>query len=177
VTTDKIYLIGFMACGKSTLARALGERLDWRVEDIDDLIEVHERQTIADIFTKHGEAYFRQVERDMLRLVQPLRQAVVATGGGTFVDPDNRALMNMDGVSVWIDVPLEDLIPRIPLDGRRPLAASRADLERLYASRFEAYQLAHVRVAPGRAPVAAVADQVLDALRTRPPLVRSGPLG
>ena len=177
MTSDKIYLIGFMACGKSTLARTLGERLDWRVEDIDDLIEVRERQTIADIFSKQGEGYFRQVERDMLRLVQPLRQAVVATGGGTFVDPENRSLINLDGVSVWIDVPLDDLIPRIPLDGRRPLAASRADLERLYASRVEAYRLAHVHIAPGRAPVSAIADQVLDALRTRTPLVRSGPLG
>ena len=149
MTADKIYLVGFMACGKSMLARALGARLDWRVEDIDDLIEVRERQTIADIFAKHGEPYFRQVERDMLRLVQPIRQAVVATGGGTFADTDNRALINLDGVSVWIDVPLDDLIPRIPLDGRRPLAASRADLERLYASRVEAYRLAHVHIAQG----------------------------
>jgi shikimate kinase len=62
---------------------------------------------------------------------------VVATGGGTFTDPDNRAFINFDGVSVWIDVPLVDLIPRIPLDGRRPLAANRADLERLYAARIE----------------------------------------
>ena len=121
MTADKIYLVGFMACGKSVLARTLGARLDWRVEDIDDLIEVRERQTITDIFAKHGEPYFRQVERDMLRLVQPIRQAVVATGGGTFADADNRALINLDGVSVWIDVPLDELIPRIPLDGRRPL--------------------------------------------------------
>jgi len=177
VTADKIYLVGCMACGKSMLARALGARLDWRVEDIDDLIEVRERQTIADIFAKHGEPYFRQVERDMLRLVQPIRQAVVATGGGTFADAESRALINLDGVSVWIDVPLEDLIPRIPLDGRRPLAASRADLERLYASRVEAYRLAHVHIAPGRAPVTVVADQVIDALRTRPPLVTNGPFG
>ena len=176
MTADKIYLVGFMACGKSTLARTLGDRLGWRVEDIDDLIEMRERQTIADIFSRQGEPYFRQVERDMLQLVRPLRQAVVATGGGTFVDPDNRTLINLDGISVWIDVPLEDLIPRIPLDGRRPLAASRADLERLYATRVEAYRLAHVHIAPGRAPVTAVADQVLDALKSRPPLVRSGPL-
>lgn len=177
MSIDKIYLVGFMACGKTTLAKTLGERLDWHVEDIDELIEVRERQTIADIFARHGEAYFRQVERDMLRLVQPLRQAVVATGGGTFADPDNRALINLDGVSVWINVPLDDLIPRIPLDGRRPLAASRADLERLYAGRVESYRLAHVHIAPGRAPVPVVADQVLDALRALPPLVRSGPLG
>jgi len=175
MTTDKIYLIGFMACGKSSVARALAERLGWRAEDIDELIEAHERRTIADIFTAHGEPHFRSVEREMLRLVLPLRHTVVATGGGTFVDPDNRALINIDGVSVWIDVPLDELIPRIPLDGRRPLAATRADLERLYVSRLEAYRAAHIRVAASRAPIAAVAEQVLDALQTLPPLVgRSG---
>ncbi len=123
VTTDKIYLVGFMASGKSTIARALAHRLRWQSEDVDDLIERRERRTIADIFTKQGEPYFRAVEREILTLLQPLRQVVVATGGGTFADPDNRAMVNMDGVSVWIDVPLTDLIPRIPLDGRRPLAA------------------------------------------------------
>jgi shikimate kinase len=177
VTTDKIYLIGFMACGKSTVARALAERLGWRAEDIDELVEAHERRSIAEIFTTNGEPYFRSVEREMLRIVQPLRHTVVATGGGTFVDPDNRAMINVDGVSVWIDVPLDELIPRIPLDGRRPLAPTRADLERLYASRLDAYRAAHIRVAPGRAPTAAVAEQVLDALQTLPPLVgRSGSL-
>ena len=146
--TDKIYLVGFMASGKSTIARALAARLHWQTEDVDDLIERRERRTIAEIFSKQGEPYFRSVEREILKLVLPIRHLVVATGGGTFADADNRALINLDGVSVWIDVPLDDLIPRIPLDGRRPLAASRADLERLYASRVEAYRLAHVRIAP-----------------------------
>ena len=73
MTPDKIYLVGFMACGKSTLARALARRLGWGVEDIDDLIEARERRTIADIFAAHGEPYFRALEREMLRLVQPMR--------------------------------------------------------------------------------------------------------
>ena len=84
MTTDKIYLVGFMAAGKSTAARALGQRLQWRAEDVDDLIERRERMTVADIFTRHGEPYFRQAERDMLQILRPLRHIVVATGGGTF---------------------------------------------------------------------------------------------
>ena len=146
VTTDKIYLVGFMASGKSTIARALAARLRWRVEDIDDLIEARERRTIAEIFAQQGEPYFRAVEREILRSSSRCGTLVVATGGGTFADPENRAFINLDGVSVWIDVPLADLIPRIPLDGRRPLAADRAQLERLYAARVDAYRLAHVRV-------------------------------
>jgi len=97
-----------------------------------------------------------------------MRSVVVATGGGTFVDPDNRQQINLDGTSVWLDLPLVDLIPRIPLDGRRPLAANRAQLERLYASRLDAYRMAHIRVAPGGAmPVAAVVDHVMAALQQR----------
>jgi shikimate kinase len=173
MTTDKIYLVGFMASGKSTIARALATRLGWRSEDVDELIEQRERRTISEIFAQQGEGYFRAVERDILRLLQPLRHVVVATGGGTFLDPDNRALIELDGVSVWIDVPLVDLIPRIPLDGRRPLAANRADLERLYAARVDTYRLAHVRVT-GQAAVPATVESVLEALQHLPPIVAPG---
>ena len=63
---DKVYLVGFMAAGKTTLARALGKRLDWRVEDVDERIEAREGRTIASIFAREGEAYFRAVERAVL---------------------------------------------------------------------------------------------------------------
>ena len=158
---DKIYLVGFMASGKTTIAHALAARLGWRAEDVDDLIEKRERLTIAEIFGRHGEPYFRAAERDMLRLLQPIRHVVVATGGGTFVDPENRSLINLDGVSVWIDLPLAEIIPRIPLDGRRPLAANLAELERLYASRQEAYRLAHVRIGASGMAVDGVVEQTL----------------
>lgn len=176
MNTDKIYLVGFMASGKSTVARALAARLHWRAEDIDDLIERRERQTVADIFARQGEAYFRGVEREILKLLLPLRHVVVATGGGTFADAENRAAINLDGVSVWLDVPLSDLIARIPLDGRRPLAADRAQLERLYALRTDAYRLAHVRVSASRLPAHVVADRILEALNQLPPVFdRSAP--
>ena len=101
-----------------------------------------------------------------------MRHLVVATGGGTFADPDNRALINLDGVSVWIDLPLADLIPRIPLDGRRPLAASRAQLEQLYQARVDTYRLAHVRVCAARVPVSAVVDRILEAIHQLPPILQ-----
>ena len=176
MTADKAYLVGFMACGKSTLAREVAGRLGWTAEDVDDLIEIRERHTIAEIFTARGEPYFRAVEREVLKLVQPLRHVVVATGGGTFADPANRAAINIDGVSIWLDVPLDELIPRIPLDGRRPLAVDRPSLERLYASRVEGYRQAHVRIAAAGRPVGALADEVVEVLRHHPAVGASSSL-
>jgi len=162
VKADKVYLVGFMAAGKTSVARALGKRLDWPCVDIDELIEQRERQSVADIFATHGESYFRAVERQVLLEQIGPRHLVVATGGGTFADPQNRAAINGDGVSVWLDVPLERLIGRVPADRRRPLAADRAGFERLYHQRRAGYEQAHVRLDAGRASVDALVEQLVD---------------
>jgi shikimate kinase len=166
VTIDKIYLVGFMAAGKTTVARALSARLGWRAEDVDELIEARERRPIAEIFARQGEPYFRGVEREILKLLLPLRHAVVATGGGTFVDADTRAAINMDGLSIWLDVPFESLLARLPADGRRPLAADRAQMERLFAVRQTAYAQAHLRIEAGAAAAEEIAEQILDKMAT-----------
>lgn len=158
---DKLYLVGFMGAGKTSVARALGRRMDWRVEDIDHRIEARERQRVADIFAQRGEPYFRTVEREVLRELLGQRHAVVATGGGTFVDPDNRAAMLSDGAVAWLDVPLERVIERVPADGRRPLAADRVQMEQLYARRRAAYSQAHVRIDASR-PVAEIVERILE---------------
>src|SRR5439155_1624411 len=84
---------------------------------------------VADIFAKRGEAYFRSLERQVLAEQMAPRHLVVATGGGTFADVQNRAVINNDGVSVWLDVPLDRLIARVPAGGRRPLASDRAGFD------------------------------------------------
>jgi shikimate kinase len=164
VKTDKIYLVGFMAAGKTTMARALARRLEWRAEDIDDMIEQRERRAVADIFARDGESYFRAVERHVLQAVLPVRAAVVATGGGTFVDPQNRAAINADGVSVWLDIPFQVVLDRLPADGRRPLAADRAQMEMLYETRRLAYQEAHLRLDASRARQEELVEELLDRL-------------
>lgn len=158
---DKLYLVGFMGAGKTTVARGLGRRLGWRVEDIDERIEARERKTVAAIFAQQGEPYFRQLERQALVELLPDRQIVVATGGGTFAEADNRALMLADAATVWLDVPLEHVLRRVPTDGRRPLASDRARLEQLYFRRHLAYAHAHLQVDASQ-PVPAVVEAILD---------------
>ena len=162
--TDKIYLVGFMAAGKTTLARKLAKRLDWQMADIDELIERREQLTISEIFAKRGEPYFRSVERAILADQIAARQVVVATGGGTFADPHNRDLINQDGVSVWLDLPLDQAIARVPARGRRPLAADRSEFERLYHARRASYQQAQIRLDAGRANADAMVEELLDKL-------------
>ena len=158
---DKLYLVGFMGAGKTTVAAALGERIGWRVEDIDERIEARERRSVSAIFVQEGEGYFRQAEREVLRELLPERNVIVATGGGTFADPDNRAMMLSDGAVAWLDLPFGRLVERIPSDGRRPLAADLIQMEQLYLRRRLAYAEAHIRIDSGR-PVDEVVERLLE---------------
>jgi shikimate kinase len=165
VTVDKIFLVGFMAAGKTTVARALAARLEWRAEDVDELIEARERKTVSEIFARHGEPYFRAIEREILRLLLPLRHVVVATGGGTFVDLENRGAINRDGLSIWLDVPFEEVLARVPADGRRPLASDRLKMERLFSTRRLAYAQAHMRVDASAASPEQTADTIMERIK------------
>jgi shikimate kinase len=159
--TDKIYLVGFMTAGKTTVARALAQRLSWRLFDLDQEIEARERLAVSEIFAIRGEAYFRELEREVLARIVPVRHAVVATGGGTFVDPLNRAAILADGCSFWLDVSFNEVVARLPPDGRRPLATTRTQMETLFHTRRAAYQQAQVRIDAVRA-VDAIVEQILD---------------
>lgn len=158
---DKLYLVGFMGAGKTTVASALGRRLGWRSEDVDERIEAREKRSVAAIFVDEGEGYFRQVERSVLSDLLPLRNVIVATGGGTFADPGNRATILSDGAVAWLDLPLSRVIERIPPDGRRPLAADLVQMEELYLRRRQAYLEAHVRIDAAK-PVDEIVERLLE---------------
>src|SRR4030095_3319697 len=104
--------------------------------------------------------YLRALERQVILSLVALRHAVVATGGGTFVDAENRAAINADGLSVWIDVPLDVLLARIPADGRRPLPHYSVQMALLYETRRLAYQQAQVRLDASRARSEELVEQL-----------------
>jgi len=169
VTADKIYLVGFMGAGKTTLAQALARRLGWQAEDVDAIIEARERRSVVDIFARNGEPHFRTLERQVIFSLLPLRHAVVATGGGTFVDPENRAAINADGVSVWLDLPFDELLARIPPDGRRPLATDLTQMTLLYEGRRLAYEQAHIKIDAARRRPEELIEELVEKLARQSP--------
>jgi shikimate kinase len=80
------------------------------------------------------------------------------------MDPESQQAIRLDGTSVWLDVPLETIVARLPADGRRPLSADRAQMERLFAIRQAGYARAHLRV-DATGPADAVAERILEALQ------------
>jgi shikimate kinase len=140
-----------MASGKSTIGRLLAHGLGWSFFDTDDEIEAAEKTTIAEIFDTRGEAEFRRIESQILRQhvhwIERGRPAVLALGGGAFVDPANRALVLANGIAVWLDCPLETVERRVAQAHHRPLARDPEKFRALFAARREAYLQADVRIA------------------------------
>ncbi len=145
-----IYLVGFMGSGKSTIGRLLAYELGWHFSDIDDEIEDEERRSISDIFETDGESHFREIEaagiRKRVRNIQSGKPTVVALGGGTFVQEDNYELLSNNGVSIWLDCPLDVIRKRLTTASHRPLAKDAEKLEQLYHSRREKYSRADFRI-------------------------------
>src|SRR4051812_17978196 len=102
-----IFLIGFMASGKTTVGRLLAERLGWAFVDLDEVIEVAAGKTVAEIFAAEGEAGFRRRETEALREVVQRRKTVVATGSGAPCREENISAMLAGGRVYWLDVTAE----------------------------------------------------------------------
>lgn len=148
--TPGLYLVGFMGCGKTTVARLVADELGWGFVDTDADIEAAQQRTIAQIFDEDGEAKFREIEtaviRRRVRMVQTGHPMVVAVGGGAFVQPVNFELLTEHGISVWLDIPLEMVIRRVGVATDRPLARDPQKFEELYLARREAYARADFRI-------------------------------
>jgi len=174
--TDKldrpIVLVGLMGAGKSTVGRRLARRLGLPFIDSDSEIEEAAGTTAADLFERYGENDFRDGERRLVARLIDGTVRVIATGGGAFVDPGTRQLLNERAITVWLDAPVEVLAERTGRRNTRPLLRSgnrSATLERLSEQRQPMYSEAHIRILSGdgahrdvvEAIIAAVSDHLV----------------
>jgi shikimate kinase len=120
-----IFLIGFMASGKTTVGRLLAERLEWAFVDLDKLIEDGAGGTVADIFAAEGEEGFRKRETEALREVAQRRKTVIATGGGAPCREENLEAMLGAGRVFWLEVSPEEAVQRAGKASGRPLLDCR----------------------------------------------------
>jgi shikimate kinase len=148
-----IFLTGMMGAGKTTLGRQLSDYLLYPFVDLDVYIESWEGKQVRNIFSEQGETYFRQVEAKALRdLPNRYAQAVVATGGGAPCFHDNMAFMKTAGFTVYLDVPVGELVRRLQASDlqERPLLAGKSQdeltdyLEAILHRRKAIYQQAHL---------------------------------
>ena len=153
-------LMGFMACGKSTVGSLVAARTGAPYRDLDTLIEECCGMPIADLFRRDGERAFRDLEARLLP-VALAPGAIVALGGGAPLRDASWAVIRERAVSVWLDVPLAELMARAGPGADRPLLGGRgeAELRALLEARLPRYQQADHRV-DGRRPPEVVAEEV-----------------
>lgn len=155
-----------MATGKSTVGRILASELGWPFSDLDSEIEREQQTTISQIFALHGEAAFRALEteaiRKKVRKIQAGHPYVIALGGGAFLQPDNWELVKNNGITIWLDCPLERINQRLVGDTTRPLAVSPERIAQLMEQRKPFYARANYRVEADCDDVRQITRRILD---------------
>lgn len=162
-----VVLVGLMGVGKSTVGRRLARRLGLPFVDSDSAIEDAAGYSPAEIFERFGEQDFRDGERRLVaRLVEGEVQ-VIATGGGAYIDPRTRKLLNERAITVWLDAPVDILADRTSRrDTRAQLRHGnpKETLKRMSEERRPSYEEAHIHVRSGDGAHREVVDAIVDAL-------------
>jgi shikimate kinase len=163
-----IVLVGLMGVGKSTVGRRLARRLGLTFVDSDAAIQDAAGLSPAEVFERYGEDDFRDGERRLVaRLVAEGDVRVIATGGGAYIDPQTRELLNSRAITVWLDAPVDVLAERTSRrDTRAQLRNGdpKATLERLANERRTSYEQAHIHVKSGGGAHKEVVDAIVSAL-------------
>lgn len=128
IALKRIFLIGYMACGKTTFGRALARKLGMDFIDLDFYIEQRFRKSINEIFSEKGEEAFRRMETAMLREVGEFEDVVISCGGGTPCFNDNMDYMLERGDVVWLQASVERIVQRLVINNvRRPLMKGKSE--------------------------------------------------
>jgi len=160
------FLTGFMGSGKTTAGRTAAKKVDAAFMDLDRETEVSAGMSVAEMFEKYGEGYFRRLESATLKLALAAsalisqRSMIVALGGGTIIDPANAALINKFGKTIFIDCNFESCYARIEGDVSRPLVKTREELENLFKVRQNVYFENSAQVVDGECDVNILAERI-----------------
>lgn len=142
---QNIVLVGFMGCGKSTVGREIGMQLNYPLVDTDCLIVESVGMSVAEIFSKHGEAYFRDLETNLLSqiLASDCSQQIISTGGGLPVREQNRKMLKKLGYVVWLKGSVDTVLERTGKSKHRPLINEpnpKEKIQRMLAERDPIYE-------------------------------------
>ncbi len=159
-----LVLIGMMGSGKSSVGRALASKSGAPFLDTDALIEGRNRKTVSALFQEWGEPRFREFEKTILaETLAEENPAIISTGGGAVIDPENRAAMRASGYVFYLHAPVEVLYQRLKRDSTRPLLQQNDPLEtlrQLLEKRQAFYEEAHDRIDVSQLRQRAVADEI-----------------
>jgi shikimate kinase len=165
-----IVLVGMMGAGKSSIGRRLAARLGIAFVDADAEIEAAAGMSIADIFERHGESYFRTGEARVIARLLDGGPQVLATGGGAFINADTRAVIGAKGISVWLKADFDVLMRRIRRRTDRPLLKTEdpaATLRALMDVRYPVYAEAALIVESRETPHETIVEEIMLGLRRR----------
>ena len=150
---NRIYLVGYMGAGKTTVARRLANHLGWEVVDTDAMFEEKYRISVCDFFNKYDEPLYRKLESEVLKSTADLENVVVSTGGGTACYFDNMDWMNQHGLTVFLRISQKAVVDRLlHAKRKRPLAEGKTESEltefvtRHYTERLPFYEQAKITV-------------------------------
>ena len=165
-----LVLVGLMGVGKSTVGRRLAKRLGLPFVDSDAAIEDASGFPAAEVFERYGERDFRDGERRLVARLVEGEVRVIATGGGAYIDPTTRKLLNERAITVWLDAPVDVLAERTARRDNRPLLkkGDRTEiLSRLADERRDGYAQAQIHIRSGGGAHGDVVDAIVAALRER----------
>lgn len=145
MSSNNIYLTGFMGAGKSRVGRLLAQKLSRKFVDTDHLIEEQQGQSIKSIFEEKGEEYFRNLETELLKELSQQSGLIVSTGGGLPMKIENQDIMNQ-AYCVFIETSFEIMLERIFRNDKRPLAKTPEQVQELYEARLPLYKKAKYSV-------------------------------
>jgi shikimate kinase len=163
-----IVMVGLMGCGKSSVGKRLANKLGLPFIDADEEIERVAQKSINEIFSDHGETFFRDRESKVIARLLASGPQVLATGGGAFINPETRAKMKESGISVWLRAELPVLMRRVAKRDTRPLlrdADPEAVMRKLMDDRYPIYAQADLTVDSREVPHDSIVVEIIESLK------------